>query len=60
MTTRLGKAIAAYQQLYNVENRVMAEEIGINASTLSRIKGGTMPDAQGMAKIFNWLAEEVK
>lgn len=54
--TRLGLALAAYQQKHDSENRQMAKEIGIPASTLSRIKGGTMPDALGMAKIMLWLA----
>lgn len=54
--TRLGLALSAYQQKHDVENRQMAKEIGISASTLSRIKGGTMPDAHGMAKILLWLA----
>jgi hypothetical protein len=54
--TRLGLALAAYQQKLDIENREMAAEIGIPASTLSRIKGGTMPDALGMAKIIMWLA----
>lgn len=54
--TRLGAALTAYQQKHDVENRVMTREIGISASTLSRIKGGTLPDALGMAKIMLWLA----
>lgn len=54
--TRLGLALAAYQQKYDEENRSMAKAIGISASTLSRIKSGTMPDALGMAKIMLWLA----
>lgn len=53
---RLGLVLAAYQQKHDVENRQMAQEIGIPASSLSRIKGGTMPDALGMAKIMLWLA----
>jgi hypothetical protein len=56
--TRLGMALAAYQQKHDVENRAMAKDIGIPASTLSRIKGGTLPDARGMAKIILWLSEE--
>ena len=56
--TRLGLALEAYQQKHDVENRAMAKEIGIPASTLSRIKGGTMPDALGMAKIVLWLATD--
>ena len=55
--TRLGKALAAYQQKFDMENRTMAKEIGISASTLSRIKQGTMPDAIGFAKIVRWLAD---
>lgn len=54
--TRLGIALTAYQQKRDIENRDMAREIGISASTLSRIKGGTLPDALGMAKIMLWLA----
>lgn len=54
--TRLGMALAAYQQKHDIENRQMAKEIGISASTLSRIKSGTMPDALGMARIMLWLA----
>lgn len=56
--TRLGAALAAFQQKYDVENRQMAKEIGISASTLSRIKAGTMPDALGFAKILLWLAQD--
>jgi transcriptional regulator with XRE-family HTH domain len=54
--TRLGLALVAYQQKHDVENRQMAKEIGISASTLSRIKSGTMPDALGLARIMLWLA----
>lgn len=54
--TRLGIALTAYQQKRVIENRAMAREIGISPSTLSRIKGGTMPDALGMVKIMLWLA----
>ena len=54
--TRLGMALEAYQQKHAIENRQMAKEIGISASSLSRIKGGTMPDALGMAKIMLWLS----
>lgn len=55
--TNLGLAIAAFQQKHDVENRQMAKEIGISASTLSRINGGTMPDASGLAKIILWMTE---
>jgi predicted transcriptional regulator len=54
--TRLGMALAAYQQKYDMENREIAKQIGIPASSLSRIKSGTMPDAIGMVKIMVWLS----
>lgn len=57
--TPLGLALAAYQQKHDVENREMAKKIGIPASTLSRIKGGTMPDAFGLAKIILWMTTAV-
>lgn len=56
--TNLGFVLAAFQQKHDVENRRMAKEIGISASTLSRIKGGTMPDAAGLAKIMLWMTAE--
>lgn len=58
--TNLGLALAAYQQKHDEENREMAKAIGISASTLSRIKSGTMPDALGLAKIISWLTTEAR
>lgn len=53
--THLGRAIAAYQQKFDVEGKSLAQEIGIHESTLCRIKNGKMPDADGLAKIIAWL-----
>jgi hypothetical protein len=56
--TRLGLALAAYQQKYDIANGRMAKEIGITGSMLSRIKAGTiMPDGNGLAKILLWLSK---
>jgi hypothetical protein len=55
--TRLGLALAAYQQKHDVPNGHMAKEIGITGPMLSRIKGGTMPDGSGWAKIMLWLSK---
>jgi hypothetical protein len=55
--TRLGLALAAYQQKHDVANGHMAKEIGITGPMLSRIKGGTMPDGSGWAKIMLWLSK---
>lgn len=53
--THLGASLAAYQQKFDVENKAMAREIGIAESTLTRIKQGKMPDADGLAKIIAWF-----
>lgn len=58
--TNLGLALAAYQQKHDLENRAMAKQIGVNASTLSRLKQGTLPDAEGLAKIVLWMTKEPK
>lgn len=56
--TNLGIALEAYQYQHHIRNDEMAKEIGIPASTLSRIKKGKMPDAVGMVKVWTWLVEK--
>jgi DNA-binding Xre family transcriptional regulator len=58
--TNLGNMITAFQQKHDVENREMARQIDIGASTLSRLKQGTLPDADGLAKIILWMTRETK
>lgn len=53
--SHLGQALAAYQQKFDVEGKALARQIGINESTLTRVKQGKMPDAEGFAKIIAWL-----
>ncbi|MCU1340283.1 MAG: hypothetical protein JWO19_5864 [Bryobacterales bacterium] len=53
--TNLGLALAAYQQKFDIANGRMAKEIGITGSSLSRIKGGQIPEGTSMAKIMLWL-----
>ena len=54
--TNLGRALAAYQQKFDVDGKALAKALGVEESTLSRIKAGRMPDAYGFAKIVAWLA----
>lgn len=54
---KLGKAIAAYQQKHDMDGKNLAREIGINESTLTRIKQGKMPDVANFWKIIAWLLE---
>lgn len=58
--TNLAHMIIAYQQKRDVENREMARQIGIGASTLSRLKQGTLPDAEGLAKIVLWMTKDAR
>lgn len=53
--TNLGGALAAFQQKFDMEGRLMAGDIGISESTFTRIKQGKMPDAEGLAKVIAWL-----
>ena len=55
--TNLAKMITAYQGKYDVAAKDMAKEIGVVASTLTRIKQGKMPDADGFAKIILWMTK---
>ena len=58
--TNLANMLTAYQQKHDVENREMARQIGIGASTLTRLKQGKLPDADGLAKIILWMTKEAK
>lgn len=56
--TKLALVLAAYQQKHDVEGVSLAKEIGIHESTLSRVKQGKMPDADGLSKIVAWLVKK--
>lgn len=55
--TNLAKVISAYQGKYDVAGKDLAKDIGIAASSLTRIKQGKMPDADGFAKIILWMTK---
>lgn len=54
---RLGTVLFAYRE--NARPRIglrsLAREIGVSASTLSRIENGAEPDPQSMNAIWGWL-----
>lgn len=58
--THLGQALAAYQQKFDVEGKALSREIGIEESSLSRIKGGKLPDAENLTKIIAWLVRRAR
>ena len=53
--TNLAAALSAYQQKHDVQGKDLAKAIGIHQSTLTRLKQGKMPDADGLTKIMIWL-----
>lgn len=53
--TNLGLMLSAYIKFHDIEAKRLARDIGICESTLTRIKQGKMPDAEGFAKLMLWL-----
>ena len=55
-TAELGRAIKRRREELKLSLRDVADEIGVSASTLSRIENGTgKPDADNIARITRWL-----
>ena len=57
--TRLGRLLTAYEQKHDLSSQSVADELGINKSTYSRIKNGKLPDAKHFMLIMNWALGEV-
>ncbi len=55
MRMRIGRILKIYRALEGLEQREVADQIGIGYSTLCRIEKGKSPDAKGMIKIIAWL-----
>lgn len=56
--TKLGIMLKAYCQKFDVTQESVAREIGLSASTMSRIVNeGKLPDADGIVKIMAWAIE---
>jgi predicted transcriptional regulator len=52
---RLARALRLLIAAENLEQKAVAEQIGINESTLSRfLSGRADPDAAGFARILSW------
>ena len=59
MTVRLCEVLRQYRWATKQQGKVLAEEIGIDPSTLSRFEHGRMPDATHLAQILRWLLDDV-
>lgn len=51
----LALALTGYQREQRITAKILAKEIGIQESGLTRIKQGKKPDATNLAKIIIWL-----
>ena len=53
---RIGLVLHKYRIVSEIDQKVMAKEIGISASTLSRLERGEQNcDAHALAAILRWL-----
>jgi len=52
---RIGEALKAYRFKREVDQRTLAKEIGVSASTLCRIENDEACDIRGLVKLLAWL-----
>jgi transcriptional regulator with XRE-family HTH domain len=55
MTLRMSDVLAQWRWATRCDLNVLAADIGISASTLSRFEKGENPSGDTMAKIMRWL-----
>lgn len=60
MTIRLSDLIAQWRWATRRELSDVAAEIGIGASTLSRLEKGGNPDGDTLAKVLRWIIAETQ
>lgn len=57
--TNLAAVLNAYMATSKKKARVIAAELGLAESAISRIRSGKMmPDGAGMARIMGWLCQQ--
>ena len=54
----IGELISLYRRVNDIPIRDLAEQIGVNHSTLHRVEKGGLPDSLTMLAIINWLFKE--
>ena len=55
---RLGEVIRKFRVMSELSQRDLANQIGVNVSTLCRIENGEGMDGKTLAKVLGWLMEE--
>lgn len=59
-TTALHLAVYTQQHAKRLTAHQVAEQCGISASTLTRLKQGKCPDADGLVSLLVWLGRGVE
>lgn len=55
---KIGHLLYLYRVTNKISTREMGEQLGISASSVSRIERGHAPDGQTMLSLMNWLFTE--
>lgn len=55
----LGHVLRKYRLMSELSVRSMAEVVGLNASTYSRLERGEIMDGDTLASVLRWLLERV-
>ncbi len=55
---RLGEVMRKFRVMSELSQRDLAEQIGLNVSTICRIENGEGMDGKTLAKVLVWLTEE--
>lgn len=56
---RLGHVLRKYRLMMEISVRTMADNVGLNASTYSRLERGEAMDGDTLASVMRWLLERV-
>jgi len=56
--SRIGKLLRLYRTIAGQDQKDLAQEIGIGASTLCRIENGKSCSMEAAGRLVNWLLEE--
>jgi len=59
-TVRLADAVETVRRHRGVTAKVIASEMGLSDSTLTRLKQGHKPDADGLVSVLAWLNADAR
>lgn len=53
--TNIGKVMRLYRRVNDIEQKALADEIGIHPSTLSNVEAGKHTNQETLIRLINWL-----